>query len=157
MASNRQVNANQRNSLKSTGPNTDAGKIIVAQNALKHGILSSKVPIDEREREEFNSFASYFMAFLMPNGALEEALTDRIISTIWRLRRVVHIEGLMLEKAINNAWEKSTYQEVFEGNSGQAMAILSRYERTLENSLFRALRELREIKESFDVSVVSAL
>jgi hypothetical protein len=156
MASNRQINANQLNSLKSTGPSTDAGKFIVAQNALKHGILSAKVPIDEEEREDFNNFASYLKTSLMPNGALEEALVDRIISTIWRLRRVVHIEGLMLEKSINNAWEESTYQEVFEGNSGQAMAILSRYERTLENSFFRALREFREIK-NFDVPVTPSL
>lgn len=157
MTSIKQINANQRNSLKSTGPNTDAGKVIVGQNALKHGILSAKVPINEQEREEFNSFASYFNAYLIPNGPLEEMLCDRITSTLWRLRRIVHIESLMLERAINNDWKNGTYEEVFEGVSGQAMTTLSRYEKTLENSLFKALRELREIKGNFNMSVVLAL
>lgn len=37
-ASKKQVKANQENARKSTGPKTDAGKAIVALNAMKHGL-----------------------------------------------------------------------------------------------------------------------
>lgn len=40
MASDRQIAANKRNALKSTGPRTDAGKSRSAQNAYKHGLSS---------------------------------------------------------------------------------------------------------------------
>lgn len=38
MASDRQIAANKRNALKSTGPRTDAGKSRSAQNSYKHGL-----------------------------------------------------------------------------------------------------------------------
>ena len=37
---NRQLEANRRNALRSTGPRTAAGKAVVRDNALKHGFLS---------------------------------------------------------------------------------------------------------------------
>lgn len=43
MATTRQIAANRRNSKLSTGPRTDSGRAIVAQNARKHGLLSKEV------------------------------------------------------------------------------------------------------------------
>jgi hypothetical protein len=43
MTSDKQVRANQRNALKSTGPKTPEGKDAVRHNALKHGLLSQEV------------------------------------------------------------------------------------------------------------------
>jgi hypothetical protein len=153
MSTHKQITANKTNSLKSTGPNSFQGKSIVSQNAIKHGILSSRTPIDEEEREEFGLFATQLYTSLLPMGELEQVLVDRIISNLWRLRRIVHIEGLMLKKSANESWETKTYQEIFEGCSGNAMGVLSRYERTLENGLFRALHELRTLKGHITISM----
>ncbi len=147
MTTQKQIEANQRNSLKSTGPVTVTGRAIVAQNAAKHGLLSAKVPIDEEEREGFLIFAAELHQLFMPANALECILVDRIISNAWRLRRIIHIETLTLAKSLHTSWGAGSYQDVFMGNTGQAMAVLSRYERSLENGLFRALKELKEIKE----------
>ncbi|HPB75711.1 MAG TPA: hypothetical protein PLY96_10720, partial [Chromatiaceae bacterium] len=38
--SNRQLEANRRNALRSTGPRTAAGKAVARDNARKHGFLS---------------------------------------------------------------------------------------------------------------------
>jgi hypothetical protein len=43
MATQRQIEANRRNALKSTGPRTEAGRARSRLNALKHG-LSRKLP-----------------------------------------------------------------------------------------------------------------
>lgn len=147
MTTEKQIEANQRNSLKSTGPISALGKAIVSQNAVKHGILSAKISIDEKEKEDYFVFASELYSLLSPSNALESVLVDRIISNSWRLRRIVHIETLTLAQIMKESWNDKTYQAVFIGTTGQSMAILSRYERTLENGLFRALRELHEIKE----------
>ncbi len=43
MTSDKQLRANQRNALKSTGPRTPEGKAAIRRNALKHGLLSQEV------------------------------------------------------------------------------------------------------------------
>ena len=47
---------------------------------------------------------------------------------------------------VKMSWSNGTYQEIFSGSSGQTMAIMSRYERTLEYGLYRALKELKEVQ-----------
>lgn len=153
MTSDKQISANQQNSLKSTGPRSGSGKAIVAQNAIKHGILSAKIAMDQQEREDFCNFASQMQAYFTSTNSLEELLIDRIISNIWRLRRVIHIETLMLKDCIRNDWETKSYQGIFENNSGTAMATLSRYEKSLEHSLYRSLKELREMRTQTEINV----
>lgn len=150
MASEKQVIANQNNAQKSTGPLSEEGKTSVAKNALKHGILSTKVPIDEEERSEYNLFAAQLSVVLMPTDEVQMLLADRIISSAWRLRRIIHVEALPLGRLLRSPWpmvEEANYGEAFIGPSGQSMAILSKYERSLENALFRALKELRDLQE----------
>lgn len=43
MATEKQIAANRRNALKSTGPRTPEGKARSRWNALKHGILAKAV------------------------------------------------------------------------------------------------------------------
>jgi hypothetical protein len=43
MTSYRQVEANRRNALKSTGPRTEAGKQVSRRNALRHGLTAETV------------------------------------------------------------------------------------------------------------------
>ena len=40
MSSLKQINANRKNSKKSTGPLTDTGKAKVSLNAIKHGLYA---------------------------------------------------------------------------------------------------------------------
>ena len=51
MTSARKAEANRRNALKSTGPNTPEGKAAVRLNALRHGLLTQQILLpgeDER-------------------------------------------------------------------------------------------------------------
>ena len=43
MTSYRQIEANRRDALKSTGPRTDAGKQIARCNAVRHGLTAATV------------------------------------------------------------------------------------------------------------------
>ena len=44
MASAAQIEANRRNSMKSTGPRTEAGKMRVRLNPYKHGARARTLP-----------------------------------------------------------------------------------------------------------------
>lgn len=76
MTSHKQIVANQRNALKSTGPRTEEGKAIVCQNAKTHGILSQEIPIDETENISFNDFSSRLFVELKPLGDFEKFIVD---------------------------------------------------------------------------------
>lgn len=158
MTSKKQIEANRRNAKRSTGPGTEEGKVVVARNATRHGILSAHVPVDDTERDLYLSFRESMQRELGPRGNMESFLVDRIISTAWRLRRIVHVEALMLQKAQETMYGSKSYRDAFEGRSSGNMAVLSRYERSLENALFRAMKEFRTLQqeqaqEVFDVSL----
>ena len=66
-------------------------------------------------------------------------LVDRIISSAWRLRRVLQAEADLM------ASEQST-AAAFAGYTGKYLERVSRYETTLERGLYRALQELRQLQ-----------
>jgi hypothetical protein len=92
MTSEKQIEANRRNSLKSTGPKTPEAKDIVSTNAVKHGLRAQHTVIDGESWTEFNEFRNELIRHFAPVGFLEQLLTDRIIAAFWRLRRVAQIE-----------------------------------------------------------------
>jgi hypothetical protein len=92
MASPKQVNANQRNSQKSTGPKSEDTKAIVSKNAVKHGLLSKETLLPWEDGYELGELRERLIVNLNPQGELELILTDRIVSLTWRLCRAGRIE-----------------------------------------------------------------
>lgn len=68
------------------------------------------------------------------------------------MRRIVHIETLLLQKA-EQSFCSTSYADAFEGQASGHMAILARYERSLENTLFRALKELKLLKGQSELEI----
>lgn len=156
MASLRQIEANQKNAAKSTGPISVEGKSVVGRNAIKHGILSARTYVENEEKELYDEFCEKLINSLNPRGGFEIFLVDRVVSTAWRLRRVIHVEALLFNEAKGFLCEDSCCN-AFTGYSAKSMTTLSRYERSLENSLYRAIRELNRFRgqEEIEVSEVS--
>ena len=93
MASEKQLLANKANALKSTGPRTDNGKSKSRHNALKHGLTASEIVIPGEDPEIYLEFRERLLSELLPQRALEEDLADRIVTTLWRLRRIPRLEN----------------------------------------------------------------
>lgn len=143
MASQKQIIANQRNALKSTGPCTEKGKAIVSQNARTHGILCQEIPIDENENVSFDDFSSRLFIQLNPLGDFERFIVDRIVTSAWRLRRIIRIET---EFYRSESRITCSIKGTFLGNAADRMAILSRYEVAIEKGLYKALNELMRLQ-----------
>lgn len=149
MTTHKQIAANKRNALKSTGPRTEEDKAIVCHNAVKHGILSQEIPIDENESLSFSEFCTSLYIQLNPVGDLEHFIVDRIISCAWRLRRVVHIETAFFRTQLNSGFSissETSIKDTFVGSAKDRMAVLSRYETAIEKSLYKALSELTRLQ-----------
>jgi hypothetical protein len=56
MTSVRQIEANRRNALGSTGPKTDTRKQHASQNAVRHGLTAETVIVPLEDAEDYQAF-----------------------------------------------------------------------------------------------------
>jgi hypothetical protein len=84
--------ANRANAQFSTGPISDEGKSIASRNATRHGLLSSRLLLDDESPDEFDQLLSDLCDCLRPVGLVEATLVERIAVAIWRQRRLVQAE-----------------------------------------------------------------
>jgi hypothetical protein len=93
----KQLAANRRNALKSTGPRTPEGKAVSRYNALKHGILAKAVipPALEpyESRADFDDLLDAFEAQFAPANRLEALLVQQMAIIYWRLARLYRAEA----------------------------------------------------------------
>ena len=62
MTSDRQIEANRRNALKSTGPKTEAGKRTSRCNAVRHGLTAETVLSALENAEDYKAFEAAITA-----------------------------------------------------------------------------------------------
>ena len=78
---------------RSGGPRTPEGKAVSSRNAVKFGLYSESPVLPEVEVEdEWLEHRRCVFADAAPVGYLEEALTERIALSLWRLKRLVRYE-----------------------------------------------------------------
>ena len=97
MASLRQVEANRRNALMSTGPQTEAGKKRSRGNAVRHGLTAETVIVGLEDAEDYKAFELSVTSDFDVQTAVERELVLRLASLLWRLRRAVAIETGLLQ------------------------------------------------------------
>ena len=103
MPNDRQIAANRKNALSSTGPITAAGKAISSQNSTTHGLMSNQPVIKGESREDFELFRNRLTGYFKPFGELEQLLTERIVTSFWRQNRAGRIEVEILNSMFEPA------------------------------------------------------
>ena len=92
MSSLKQIAANRRNALKSTGPVTPEGKDRSRCNAVRHGLTAETVIAALEDTEDYQAFEAAVIADYDAESAVERELVLRLASVLWRLRRATGIE-----------------------------------------------------------------
>jgi hypothetical protein len=87
MASEKQIEANRRNSLKSSGPKTAEGKARVRLNAIKHGLTAATVVLPGEDPAVLEARVEAWKDDIRPAGALEDYLVERAAHASWQLDR----------------------------------------------------------------------
>mgnify|MGYP001584679385 FL=1 len=123
--------------IRATGPVTPEGKAIVSLNAVRHGLLSRQVLLKAESKKSLCELATSLKNELNPVGTLESILGDRIISSVWRLRRAIKVESIMIgeDKDMGEKF-KISYKY------GNTLSKHLRYEVAIERQVYRALHEL---------------
>jgi hypothetical protein len=92
----RQIEANRRNALRSTGPTTEDGKRRSRQNAVRHGLSAETVVEIVEDIDDYRGFEAAIIADYDARTAVERELVLRLASLLWRLRRATMIETELL-------------------------------------------------------------
>ena len=103
MTSLRQIEANRRNALKSTGPTTAEGKERSSCNAVRHGLTAETVIAVLESSANYETFEATVIADYTAETAVERQLVIRLASVLWRLRRATSIETAIFDSATENA------------------------------------------------------
>jgi hypothetical protein len=96
MTSFRQIEANRRNAIRSSGPNTEEGKRRSRRNAIRHGLCAETVIEIVEDIEDYRAFEAAVLADYDAQTAVERELVLRLASLLWRLRRATAIETDLL-------------------------------------------------------------
>jgi len=149
------IGANRANAQKSTGPKDTS---LTRLNAVKHGLLSNEVLMKDEDGEALAGLGERMRQELAPEGELENILVDRIVSSIWRLKRALRVERQYLEQQPSEGKGnllghlKRDVTEAFgtlkrtELGNITAWMNLTRYETTIEKQIYKALHELQRIQ-----------
>ncbi len=166
MSSKLQKDANRENAKKSTGPKTTEGKEESSKNATKYGFCAQQDVIKYESQVDYDMLRQELIEDLKPIGPMQYLLADRIVSLTWRLKRAERIQNqtidIMLEKdAVKFPSEKSRkdyYTYAWDPNLAlgrmaskdfaydKTLDHLIMYERRIENSLYKTMRELQKLQ-----------
>ena len=138
MVSEKQLLANRENALKG-GVKTAAGKAVSSRNAISHGIFSRDVLLKGEN--------SCLLIELQPVGELETVLVDRIVSSTWRLKRVLRTEKKYARSESRGA-DSGTGAIPGGDYRYQSWQNVIRYETTLERQIYKALHELERLQSA---------
>ena len=136
MATLKQIEANRRNALKSTGPKTPEGKAAVSLNSLRHGLRACTVVLPGESREHFQQLCDDLEAEWQPQTRTEQFYLEQMAVSQRKLAR--------MEKG-----EASIYQQASQAE--RQIPLLDRLwqaQSRMERSYARALRELQRLQQS---------
>src|SRR6476661_2780798 len=88
MATFKQIAANRRNALKSTGPKTPEGKAIVRLNSLRHGLRARTVVLPGESNQEFNELCDDLEAEWQPESRTAQFYLEQMAISQWQLMRM---------------------------------------------------------------------
>jgi hypothetical protein len=113
MTSDRQIAANRRNALRSTGPRSPLGKAIVGQNPARHGLYSASPVIHGLESPAaWEQHRCSTIASCAPVGQLETDLAERVALILWRLKRITRYERDVTTSSHGRAFDDLNYNQL---------------------------------------------
>lgn len=145
--------ANRANAAHSTGPRTPAGKEASKHNGLLHGLSSPLAVLPFEDQNEYNELAASFSEEYAPEGPTEEALLKLMVDSQWKLRRLEkleqHVFALTIEQdagAHDDPFAAMAATLLAPGKGQNALALLARYQGTLNRQFLQALKQLKKIQ-----------
>ena len=135
MATIKQIEANRRNSLKSTGPKTPEGKQACKMNALRHGLRAATIVLPAEKPEDFHQLCNDLETEWQPQSRTEHFYLEQMAVSQWKLARVEIAEKSILEQKFSAKSQIPLVEKLWQ------------CQHRLERSYTRAQRELERLQD----------
>ena len=146
---------------------TTAETIKPVESTTRQYIFSSEILIEGECASELDEIRNKLLKELKPSGEIESILVDRIVSSIWRLKRCLKIESQIIEfessciqeyeqgffrtrKRTNKELSQLKALKITEGKD--RLGELSKYETILERQIYKALSALDKCRQRGSVT-----
>ena len=156
MATERQIQANQRNASRSTGPKSAEGKAKVARNALKHGLAGHGVIFPEEMAGQIHDRMNFLRPSYRPDGPSQEWLFVRICTETVRADHCLHQILALRDEAATRAGESWDDDHALEAE--ELGAAIGRKPELVQPKLLRSkhgalwlLAQWEELERQFDL------
>ena len=144
MATILQIEANRKNAQKCTGPRTEAGKAISAQNALKTGLDANSELLRFESKADYETLTAEYYAQYQPTEPAQRFLVDTLIKSEWLSRRYMTIDAAVFERELNTT--QSTSLGLVFIRSSQTFARVDRRINSAQRNFQQALKQLLQLQ-----------
>lgn len=145
MSTEKQIQANRLNALKG-GVKTEEGKAAVRLNAVSYGFFSRDLLIPGEDASLLDNLCQKYLSELKPVGELEIMLVERIVSSAWRLKRLVKSERAQFHICTYKPKGSTETIRMVDYRYSSLQEIM-RYETTLERQVYKAMHELERLQK----------
>src|SRR5215472_359258 len=124
MITEKQLEANRRNALKSTGPKSGEGKEKSSMNALRHGLTAGQAVLPHENEDDYEKLREGLPHSYAPQDSAELAIVEELVNANWRLLRLHRVEKHYWEK-LGGAYNR--------GDEGISEALIQTPDRQMRN------------------------
>jgi hypothetical protein len=152
MRSHLQIEASRRNSQKSTGPRTAAGKAASSRNSLNSGIYAESEIVGDENASDLQTLVADYLNRFHPDAPEQRCLIDILVHSEWTLRRLRRAEAQLWERYIELAAPSHTDDNPYplggavKYESGKVFARLQHRITATQRNYERALKELLKLQ-----------
>jgi len=149
-----QIQANRRNSLKSRGAVTEAGKQAASKNAISHGLFATSTVLPHEDEQEYNQLLENLTDELNPVGILEYHIVEKIVQIMWKQhKRLTLAQNSANELNLSNA---NILHEVIEhtGNKFLSISDIEHLEPEDTDRYKNILQEIALLPQTEDLSII---
>lgn len=165
MATQKQIEANRRNALRSTGPRTLEGKLRSRANSFTHGMTGAiHVPLPHENPADYHEMRAGLIESYAPANIQEQMLIDMICAAWVRLQRAARWETELLDAVMWGIKRRTGKVHVSgptdhlgcvvvlgDPESEPSWTKIERYRRSANSDYHRATETLRKMqKERMD-------
>jgi hypothetical protein len=156
MASEKQIAANRRNALHSTGPSTPETKAKTRLNAMRDGLTGQVTTLSDEDRPVFEALKAELIKDLAPKTVMELRLASAIAWDTWRLDHLRAIEtgifalGIDDDDVIVDCDDPQLHTSIADAvtfrKQSNKFGLMSLYEQRMNRNLHKNLATLRELQ-----------
>jgi hypothetical protein len=154
MTSERQIQANRANALKSTGPRTLEGKRISSKNRSLRALVSGPPVLKGRALRSYNNLAAAFILKFQPRNSVEAVLVQTLTVARWHLQRLWGDQTAGFQRELDRARQDHPSESpaalaaiVFEALTSGPFARQHRLEAYYDRQFDQALAKLLKLRK----------